>query len=98
MLWLMDFFDQPVRNCLITYVGIQKIATDQGDDYTTGRLLDYNYFKKHYKWIAIDLNKQQTLDADPNVIQQIKFTENLERKGNQIKQYFLLLKKQKKPF
>ena len=40
------FFDQPVRNDLITNDNIQKIATGQGDDYTTGRLLIYNYFKK----------------------------------------------------
>ena len=38
------FFDQPVQNDLRTYVPIQKIATDQGDDYTTGCLLDYPYF------------------------------------------------------
>ena len=41
-----NFFDQPVRNDLITNDNIQKIATGQGDDYTTGRLLINNYFKK----------------------------------------------------
>ena len=46
----------------------EKIATGQGDNYTTGCLLDYNYFKKHHKIIAIDLSKQQTLDADPKAI------------------------------
>ena len=46
----------------------KKIATGQGDDYTTGCLLDYNYFPKHYKMIAIDLRKQQALDADPKTI------------------------------
>ena len=40
-----NFFDQPVKNNLITSDSIQKIATGQGDDYTTGCLLDYNYFK-----------------------------------------------------
>ena len=39
-----NFFDQPVRNDLITYDNIQKIATGQGDDYASGFLLDYNYF------------------------------------------------------
>ena len=58
---------------------IRKIATGQGDDYTTGCLLDYKYFKKHYKIIAIDLIEQQALDADPKAIQQISFTRNLER-------------------
>ena len=40
-----NFFDQPVRNDLIIYDNTQKIGTCQGDDYTTGYLLDYNYFK-----------------------------------------------------
>ena len=56
----------------------KKIATGQGDDYTTGCLLDYNYFKNYYKMIATDLSKQQALDADPKAIQQIHFTGNLE--------------------
>ena len=50
-----SIFDQPVRNVLIKYDNIRKIATGQGDDYTTGYLLDYNYFKKHYRLTAIDL-------------------------------------------
>ena len=45
-------------------------------------LLDYSYFKDHYKMIAIDLSKQQALDADPRAIQQINFTANLDRAGN----------------
>ena len=44
-------------------------------------LLDYSYFKDHYKMIAIDLSKQQALDADPRAIQQINFTANLDREG-----------------
>ena len=68
---------------------IRKIATGQGDDYRTGCLLDYPYFKNHYKMIALDLSRQQALDADPRVIQQINFTViqqidfiNLDRNGN----------------
>ena len=45
-------------------------------------LLDYPYFENHYKMIAIDLSKQQALDADPKAIQQINFTANLDRAGN----------------
>ena len=48
------FFDQPVRHKLITYDNIQKIATGQGDDYTTYCLLDYSYFKNYCRMIAID--------------------------------------------
>ena len=42
----------------------------KGEDYTTGSLLDFNYFKKHYKLVAVDLSKQKELDADPRAIQQ----------------------------
>ena len=49
-----------IKSCKsASYDNIWKIATGQGDDYTTGCLLDYIYFKKHYKLIAIDLSKQQ---------------------------------------
>ena len=51
--------DQPVKNDLRTYDKIQKIAIGRGDDYTTGCLLHYNYFKYYYKMIAIDLSKQK---------------------------------------
>ena len=61
------------------YEIICKIKAGQGDDYTTGCLLEYNYFKKYYKMIAISLSKQQALDADPKAIQQINFTGNLEQ-------------------
>ena len=53
---------------------IKKIATGQGDDWSTACVLDYNYFKDYCKMIAIDLSKQQALDADPKAIQQIIFT------------------------
>ena len=83
------FFDQPVRNDKVTYENIRKIAIGQGDDYTTGCLLDYTYFKKYYKMIAIDLSKQQALDADPRAIQQINFTANSDRARN-TRIYFIL--------
>ena len=71
-------FDQPVKNDIRTYDNIRKISTGQEDDCRTGCLLGYNYFKEHYKMIAIDLSKQQELDSDPKAIQQINFTGNLE--------------------
>ena len=91
-----NFFDQPINSDLKTYENIRKIASGQGDDYTTGCLLDYSYFKDHYKMIAIDLSKQQALDADPRAIQQINFTANLDTAGNT--KCSLLLKKQNKLF
>ena len=60
----------------------KKIATGKGDDYTTVCLLDYPYFKENYKMIAIDLSRQNELDADPRAIQEINFTANLDRAGN----------------
>ena len=69
-------FDQPIKN---KNENIRKIATGQEDDYKTGCLLDYSYFKNTYKMIAVDLSKQQVLDADPRTIQQINFTANLDR-------------------
>ena len=83
------FFDQPIKNNKVTYKNIRKIATGQGDDYTTGCLLDYPYFKDSYKMIAIDLSKQQALEADTRAIQQINFAANLDRAGN-TRIYFIL--------
>ena len=76
------FFDQPVKTDLRTYDNIRKIVTGQGGDYTTRCLLDYPHFKKYRKLIAIDLSKQQKLDADPKAIQQINFTGSLEEDGD----------------
>ena len=59
------FFDKTINNMIKTYENIRKITIGQGDDYTTGCLLDYTYFKKYYKMIAVDLSKQQVLDTDP---------------------------------
>ena len=77
-----NVFDQPINGMIKTYENIRKIAAGRGDDSITGCLLDYSYLKDHYKLIAIDLSKQQTLDADPRAIQQISFTANLDRVGN----------------
>ena len=79
-----NFFDQATDNMNKTYENIRKIAVGYGDDYTTGCLLDYCYLKENYKMIAIDLSKEQALDADPRAIQQINFAANLDRAGNTI--------------
>ena len=84
-----NFFDQPVKNNKVTYDNIRKIAIGYGDDCTTGCLLDYPYFTDTYKMIAVDLSKQQALDADPRAIQQINFTANLDRAGNTRVYFFL---------
>ena len=91
-----NLFDQPVKNNKVTYENIRKIATGQGDEYTTGCLLDYSYFMDTYKMMAVDLSKQQALHADPGAIQQINFTANLDRAGNT--RVYFISKKQKKLF
>ena len=73
-----NFFYEPVKNYLKTSINIKKVANGHGDDYTTGCLLDYSYFKNYYKLIEKDLSKKQKLAADLKVIQQITFTGNPE--------------------
>ena len=77
-----NVFGQQINSMTKTDENIRKIAMGQGDDYTTGCLVDNTYFKDHYKLIARDSGKQQELDADPRAIQQINFTANLDRAGN----------------
>ena len=68
-----NVYDQSINDQIKEYDEIRKIATGKGDDYTTGCLLDYQYFKNHDQLIAVDLSKQKELDADPRAIQQIEF-------------------------
>ena len=69
-----NFYDQPINDSIKQYDEVRKVSTGQGDDYTTGCLLDFAYFEKNYRLIAVDLSKQKALDADPRAIQQIIFT------------------------
>ena len=57
-----------MKNNTITYENIRKISTGQGDDYTTDCLLYNIYFKNYYKMTAVDVSKQQVLDANPKAI------------------------------
>ena len=77
-----NVLDQPVKNNKVTYENIRKFATGRGDDYTTGCLLDYPYFKDSHKMIAVGLSKQKALNADPRANPQIKFTANIDAAGN----------------
>ena len=85
------FFEIPVKNKEEAYATI--IEMSKNNDYTTGNLLDYEYFKDHYKLIAIDFSKQIELE-NPDLKQQINFTGRLEENNATI---FLLLRKKKKP-
>ena len=68
-----NFYDNPIESDIEKYRELKKVMIGKGEDYTTGSLLDFNYFHKHYKLVVVDLSKQKELDADPRAIQQIEF-------------------------
>ena len=82
-----NFSGQPVKNDMKPYNNIRKIVAGQGDDYTTGCLLNYSYFKEHYKLTATDLSNEQAPDADPKATQ-FNFTGNLAQDPNANKYVF----------
>ena len=86
-----NFYDNPIENDIEKYRELKKVMIGKGEDYTTGSLLDYDYFNKHYKLIAVDLSKQKDLDADPRAIQQIEFKYMLEG-ANDLTIYWVLEK------
>ena len=63
-----NFYDNPIESDIEKYRELKKVMIGKGEDYTTGSLLDFNYFDKHYKLVAVDLSKQNELDADPRAI------------------------------
>ena len=86
-----NFYDQPINDSIRKYDEIRKIATGKGDNYATGCLLDYDYFKKNYQFIAVDLSEQRELDADRRATQQIEFNGMLKTRSN----VFTILEKSK---
>ena len=76
----LAFFDLPIKTKEEAYEKIIDIS--RNNEYTTGNLLDYDYFKKHYKLIAIDLSKQQVLKENEDLIQQINFFGRLTEAAN----------------
>ena len=68
-----NFYDNPIESDIEKYIELKKAMIGKEEDYTTGSLLDFDYFLKHYKLVAVDLSKQKELDADPRAIQQIEF-------------------------
>ena len=73
-----NFYDNPIESDIEKYRELKKVMIEKGEDYTTGYLLDYDYFKKNYRLVAVDFSKQKELDADPRAIQQIEFKYMLE--------------------
>ena len=76
----LAFFDLPIKTEEEAYEKIIDIS--RNNEYTTGNLLDYDYFKKYYKFIAIDLSKQQVLQENEDLIQQVNFIGRLEQATN----------------
>ena len=76
----LAFFDLPIKTEEEAYEKVIDIG--RNNEYTTGNLLDYDYFKKHYKLIAIDLSKQEVLQEKEDLIQQINFIGRLENAAN----------------
>ena len=75
----LAFFGLPIKTEEEAYEKIIDIS--RNNEYTTGNLLDYDYFKKHYKFIAVDLSKQQVLQDNEDLIQQINFIGKLEEEA-----------------
>ena len=71
-------YDQAIDSDIKGYEEMRKLTTGLGEDYTTGCLLDYEYIKNHYIFIAVDLSGQKELDAGPKAIQQIELAEQLK--------------------
>ena len=86
------FFDLPIKTEEEAYEKIIDIS--RNNEYTTGNLLDYDYFKRYYKLIAIDLSKQQVLQENEDLIQQINFIGRLEQAAN----VFIIIEKKNIPF
>ena len=76
----LAFFDLPIKTEEEAYEKIIDIS--RNNEYTTGNILDYDYFKNHYKLIAIDLSKQQVLQEDEDLTQPINFIGRLEQAAN----------------
>ena len=83
----LTYFDLPIKTEEEAYEKIIDIS--RNNEYTTGNLSNYDYFKKHYKLIAIDLRKQQVLKENEDLIEQINFIGRLENAAN----VFIIIKK-----
>ena len=83
-----NFYDNPIESDIEKYRELKKVMIGKGEDYTTGSLLDFNYFDKHYKLVTVDLSKQKELDTDLRAIQQIEFKYILEKSKETILEFY----------
>ena len=80
--------NNPIESDIEKYRELKKVMIGKGEDYTTGSLLDFNYFDKHYKLVTVDLSKQKELDTDLRAIQQIEFKYILEKSKETILEFY----------
>ena len=92
----LAFFDLPIKTEEEAYEKIIDIS--KNNKYTTGTLLDCDYFKKYYKLIAIDLSKKQVLQENEDLIQQINFIRRLDINVNTNANIFIIIEKKKIQF
>ena len=74
----INFYEQATDSDIKSYKEIKRLTTGQGEDYSTGCLLNYDFIKNHYRLMAVDLSRQKELDADPKAIKQTEFVGQLK--------------------
>ena len=84
-----NFYDQNVNSSIVRYNELLKMTTGRSEDYSTGHLLDYDYYLKDFNIVGVDLSHQVALDSDPKINQQIEFIYKLPS-GNAAINYDLL--------
>ena len=77
-----NFYDQNISDDFKKYEELRKVMSGRGEDYTTGSLLDYNYWKNNYNLICCDLSKQKVSDSNPKTNQQVEFIYKLNNSTN----------------
>ena len=87
-----NFYDQNISDNFKKYEELRNVMTGRGEDFTTGSLLDYEYWKNNYKLICCDLSKQKVLGTNPKANQQVEFGDNNDQVVAQI---LTVLEKQK---
>ena len=87
----LAFFDLPIKTEEEAYEKILDIS--RSNEYTTGNLLHFDYFKKYYKPIAVNFSKQEVLQENKDLIQQINFIGRLDINVNARANVFIIIEK-----
>ena len=88
-----NFYDQIINDSITRYNELLRLTTGKSEDYTTGCLIDYDYYINNHNIIAVDLSHQAVLDSDPKEIQQIEFIYKIGR--DLTAQILIVLEKEK---